>query len=151
LAATVVAQLQASDPQRTVVFDADEDLVVDGDRELLKIVLGNLLGNAWKFTSKRAAARIELRRTELLGVAVFSVRDDGAGFDMKHVGTLFTPFRRLHPATEYEGTGVGLATVERIVRRHGGRVWAEAAPDAGAAVHFTLEPEPPLAPRASAG
>ena len=100
----------------------------------MRIVLENLLGNAWKFTSKVAHPTISF------GVAdgAYFVRDNGAGFDMKYASTLFAPFQRLHTDKEFSGTGIGLATVSRIIQRHGGRIWAEAEPDAGATFHFTL-------------
>jgi len=107
---------------------------------MLSIVVENLLGNAWKYTGSRTEATIELGCRERDGEAVYFVRDDGAGFDMKYAGKLFEPFQRLHGVSEFEGTGIGLATVERIVRRHGGRVWAESAVDRGATFFFTLAP-----------
>jgi len=100
--------------------------------------LENLLGNAWKFTSKSSAARIELGCELGSGSNVYYVRDNGAGFDMARVDTLFTPFRRLHAASDFEGTGIGLATVQRIVRRHDGQIWAEGAEHQGATFRFTL-------------
>jgi len=106
-------------------------------------VLDNLLGNAWKFTSKQPAARIEVGRGEAGDAITYHVRDNGAGFDMALADKLFAPFKRLHIASEFAGTGVGLATVQRIVRRHGGRIWAESAPSRGATFHFTLPPAAP--------
>ena len=101
-------------------------------------MLENLLGNAWKFTSKQPAATIEVGKEMRGGETVFFVRDNGAGFSMEHATKLFAPFQRLHAADEFEGTGVGLATVKRVVTRHGGRVWAEAEPGQGATFFFTL-------------
>lgn len=98
----------------------------------------NLIGNAWKYTGKATSARIEFGRRDERGETVFFVRDNGAGFDMRYVGKLFQPFQRLHRSEEFEGTGVGLVTVARIVHRHGGRVWAEAAVGNGASFYFTL-------------
>jgi signal transduction histidine kinase len=115
-----------------------EGAKVRGDPTLLRAVLENLLGNAWKFTGKREDARIEFSVETSHGSPVYSVRDNGAGFDMKDAGKLFGPFQRLHRADEFPGTGIGLATVQRIVRRHGGQVCAESAVGRGTAIHFTL-------------
>ena len=112
-----------------------------GDPGLLGSVLENLLGNAWKFTSKRQEAHIELGVTEQEGAKAFFVRDNGAGFDMLYAERLFGVFQRLHHATEFAGTGVGLATVQRIVKRHGGRIWAQGGIDRGAIFYFTLADE----------
>lgn len=112
----------------------------DADPGLLRQVFVNLIGNAVKYTRRQLQPRIEIAARDEGGHTVFSVRDNGAGFDMRHADKLFAPFQRLHAASEFEGSGVGLAIVERIVRRHGGRVWAEAAPDVGATFHFTLDP-----------
>jgi light-regulated signal transduction histidine kinase (bacteriophytochrome) len=101
-------------------------------------VLNNLLGNAWKFTSKRAEAQISFDREQRNGETTYFIRDNGAGFDMAYIGKLFGAFQRLHTAGEFEGTGIGLATVKRIVYRHGGRVWAEGAVNEGATFYFTL-------------
>jgi light-regulated signal transduction histidine kinase (bacteriophytochrome) len=105
---------------------------------LIRVALEKLLNNAWKFTSKRASALIEFGQTEVNGVPAFFVRDDGAGFDPVYAHQLFGPFQRLHGITEFAGTGIGLATVQRIVHRHGGRIWAESAVDCGATFYFTL-------------
>jgi signal transduction histidine kinase len=113
-------------------------LRVDADAGLVRIALENLLGNAWKFTSKASEARIEFGMTRIEGVPVYRVKDNGAGFDMTHAEALFRPFRRLHREAEFPGTGIGLATVRRVVERHGGRVWAEASLGAGATFSFTL-------------
>ena len=130
----IAAELQQSDPARRVTWKIEPGLVVCGDRTLLRVLLDNLLGNAWKFTSRRETAVIELGRD----AEGFFVRDNGAGFDMRYTEQLFGLFQRLHSADEFEGTGIGLATVQRIVHRHGGRVWAEAAVDRGATIHFTI-------------
>jgi signal transduction histidine kinase len=123
-------------PGREVDIRVAEGLVADADPRLLRVVLENLLANAWKFTSKRADARIELDREERGGETIFVVLDNGAGFDTAQAGKLFVPFQRLHTEREFEGAGVGLATVARIVARHGGRVWAESGQ--GATFRFTL-------------
>jgi signal transduction histidine kinase len=143
LGAAVVADLRAQDPARQVSIDIEAGLVVAGDPRLLQVLLANLLGNAWKFTSRTDDARIEMRR--LSGdVPGFFVRDNGAGFDMAYTQHLFAPFQRLHRAKEFEGSGIGLATVQRIVFRHGGRLWADAAVGQGATFFFTLPNEAPI-------
>jgi light-regulated signal transduction histidine kinase (bacteriophytochrome) len=106
--------------------------------ELLKIVIGNLIDNAWKYTSRREDARIEFGETSRDGETVYFVRDNGVGFDMAYVGKLFQPFQRLHIEAEFPGAGIGLAIVQRIIHRHGAEVWAEAAVDQGATFYFTL-------------
>ena len=125
-------------PDRHVEWLIAPDLVADADHDLCKIALENLLGNAWKFTSRVAAARIEFGRLEHGVETVFFVRDNGAGFDMRYAGKLFGAFQRLHTTREFEGNGIGLTIVQRIVIRHGGRVWAEAKPGEGATLHFSL-------------
>jgi signal transduction histidine kinase len=149
LARTVAGELLARDPARDVVVEIAEGVLAQGDRNLLRVLLENLLSNAWKFTSKHARARIEFSVLEREGETVYCLRDDGAGFDMRHAGKLFTPFQRLHPASEFPGNGVGLATVQRIVRRHGGRVWAEGEPGKGAAFFFTIPDAPADTPDAA--
>ena len=126
LAQEVVSQLRASEPRRKVTINIAPDLKAIGDRHLLRAVLENLLGNAWKFTSKRRDAYIEIGAREGEKETVFFVRDNGSGFDMRYADKLFGVFQRLDTDREYAGTGVGLATVQRIVHKHGGRVWAEA-------------------------
>jgi light-regulated signal transduction histidine kinase (bacteriophytochrome) len=138
LAQTVTAELKKAQPERDVTFVSEEGLVANGDEALLRVVLENLLGNAWKFTGKQPQARIEFGAIQHNGLMAYMVRDNGAGFDMAYAGKLFTPFQRLHGVAEYEGTGIGLATVQRIVRRHGGSVWAEGAVGQGATFYFTL-------------
>jgi signal transduction histidine kinase len=115
-----------------------DGLVAQADARLITALFENLLGNAWKFSSKTAHARIEVTSEPHHGGVAFVVRDNGAGFNMDHAKKLFEPFQRLHSASEFPGTGIGLATVHRIVTRHRGRIWAQAAPDQGAAFHFTL-------------
>ena len=138
LARRIAGELEEAQPERRVDFAIAEGLTAEGDERLLRIVLENLLGNAWKFTSKHPQARIEFGATEQNGTRVFFVRDDGAGFDMSYAGKLFGPFQRLHAIDEFPGTGIGLATVQRIIHRHGGRVWAEGEVERGATIYFTL-------------
>jgi light-regulated signal transduction histidine kinase (bacteriophytochrome)/HAMP domain-containing protein len=134
----IAASLEQSQPERQVSFVVAPNLRAEGDSQLLRIVLDNLLRNAWKFTSKHPTGRIELGQTGTNGRSVFFVSDDGAGFDMAHSDLLFAPFQRLHRQSDFEGTGVGLATVQRIIHRHGGRLWAEGVVDKGATFFFTL-------------
>ncbi len=138
LAKTIGTELRQRDPQRHVEFIVPEGLVTSGDPQLLRVVLDNLLGNAWKFTSKQSQARIEFGSNATNGTQAFFVRDNGAGFDMAYASKLFGAFQRLHAMEEFAGTGIGLATVQRIINRHGGRVWAEAAVNQGATFYFTL-------------
>jgi len=119
-------------------FRIEPDLKVRGDSRLIEIALTNLFENAVKFTGPRAEAVIEFGATEHNGHPAYFVRDNGVGFEMKHAATLFGAFQRLHKASEFPGTGIGLATVKRVVHRHGGEVWAEAEPDLGATFGFTL-------------
>jgi light-regulated signal transduction histidine kinase (bacteriophytochrome) len=135
----VTAELQSTDTTgRNVVVSIDPELSTYGDKHLLRIMLRNLLGNAWKFTSKREHAKIAFGQSHQEGEACYFVRDNGAGFEMAYVDKLFNAFQRLHTTTEFEGTGIGLATVQRIVSRHGGRVWAKGTVDEEAAFYFTL-------------
>ena len=138
IARSVAAELQATDPARQVTWRIASRLPAQGDAALLRAALENLLGNAWKFTGRRPEACITVDLVLREGEPVFFVRDNGAGFDMQYAAKLFGPFQRLHAQEEFPGTGIGLATVQRIVHRHGGRVWAEGAVDAGATVYFTL-------------
>jgi PAS domain S-box-containing protein len=134
----VAARLHETEPLRDVDVVVDEGLVAFGDTNLLGVVMENLLGNAWKFTSQRPKARIEVGVTSKDGQLAYFIRDNGAGFDMTYASKLFGAFQRLHGATEFPGTGIGLATVHRIVRRHGGEVWAEGKVAHGATFFFTL-------------
>lgn len=138
LARAVATELLALEPGRRADLRIAEGMVARGDSHLLRIVLENLIGNALKFSSTRPDAVIEFGVETLGGERVYFVKDNGVGFDMAYVGKLFTPFQRLHSATEFPGTGIGLSLVHRIVRRHGGRVWAESSVGGGAAFFFTL-------------
>jgi signal transduction histidine kinase len=138
LAGEVAAELRARDPSRQAEMTIEPAMQALGDERLLRIALENLLGNAWKFTRGRERARIELCSERGGGGVVYVVRDDGAGFDMQYAGQLFGAFQRLHSSADFEGTGIGLATVARIVHLHGGRIWAEAGVGQGATFRFTL-------------
>jgi signal transduction histidine kinase len=134
----LAAELQGRDPERTVDFRIAPDVHAWGDPTLLRAVLENLLENSWKFTRKHAAARIEFGQVKTGDGPVYFLRDDGAGFDIRDAARLFSPFQRLHKESDFDGTGVGLATVDRIIRRHGGRIWAEGEIERGAVFYFTL-------------
>jgi signal transduction histidine kinase len=138
IAQDIVAELQRTTPERPVACAIAPGLQARGDARLLRVVLDNLLRNSWKYTAKQPAPRVEFASVEVNGGRAFMVRDNGAGFDMKYADKLFGVFQRLHSAAEFEGTGVGLATVMRIITRHGGRIWAEGAVDQGATFYFTL-------------
>ena len=138
LALSVIADLKQRNGRKGVIVKIEEGLVTRGDKRLLRCVLTNLLGNAWKFTSKQKNPEILFGSEEKNGEVFYFVRDNGAGFDMAYVKKLFGVFQRLHTAGEFEGTGIGLATVQRIINRHGGRVWAEGSVNAGATFCFTL-------------
>ncbi len=138
LAETVVASHRAGEPARTVEVTIQPGLIAHADPALARTLLENLIGNAWKFTSHTPRARVELGVEAAEGEPVFFVRDNGAGFDTAYAGKLFQAFQRLHSQTDFAGTGIGLATVQRIVRRHGGRVWAMGAVGQGATFYFTL-------------
>jgi signal transduction histidine kinase len=143
LARAVSEQLQAQSPGRTVRFTLQEELVDQGDPQLLRSVLEHLLGNAWKFTRERPVAEIAFGAKQEQGVRTYFVKDNGAGFEMAYQHKLFGVFQRLHSQAEFEGNGVGLAIAQRIIRRHGGRIWGEGQPGQGACFFFTLN-EPPL-------
>ena len=138
LARAAMARLHAAEPQREYDLNVAEHLIARGDAGLLEIAFGNLIGNAWKFTRSRARARIDVGMNEMDTEIVYFVRDNGVGFDMTYASKLFAPFQRLHGSAEFEGTGIGLAIVSRIIRRHGGRIWAEAVVGQGATFYFTL-------------
>lgn len=138
IAREIAKRLADEDPQRAVTFEIADALALYGDEGLIRIVLENLLGNAWKFTGRLAAATIAFGETDVHGTRSFFVRDNGAGFDMKYASKLFTPFQRLHSQHQFEGTGIGLATVKRIIERHHGEIRIESAVDAGTTVFFTV-------------
>ena len=138
LATLILSRLQESEPARKVEVKVRPAVVVSGDGQLLRIALENLLENSWKFTSQQPEARIEFGVTQASGEPTYFVRDNGAGFDMTYADRLFGPFQRLHPQNEFAGSGIGLATVQRIIHRHGGQVWAEGLVGQGATFQFTL-------------
>lgn len=139
LAAGILYRLQLEDKDRISDVVVEPDLVVEGDPAMLRVVMENLLGNAWKYSARKPETRIEIgRAANCDGTVVFFVRDQGAGFDMKHADKLFLPFERLHRQDQFSGTGVGLATVQRILHRHGGRIWAQSAVGRGATFYFTV-------------
>jgi two-component system sensor histidine kinase/response regulator len=138
LAQLILTRLQESEPARKVEVKIRPGVVVTGDGQLLRIALENLCENAWKFTSKQAESRIEFGVTQASGEPTYFVRDNGAGFNMTYVDRLFGPFQRLHAHGDFPGSGIGLATVQRIIHRHGGRVWAEGLVGQGATFQFTL-------------
>jgi light-regulated signal transduction histidine kinase (bacteriophytochrome) len=138
LAHSITADLQKTEPERRVDITIDENLTATGDGHLLRIALENLLGNAWKFTGKCAQPKIHFGVAQNNGTPTYYIGDNGAGFDMAYMSKLFGPFQRLHSMTEFKGTGIGLATVQRIIHRHGGQVWAEAQVGKGATFYFTL-------------
>jgi PAS domain S-box-containing protein len=142
LAREVVMELKDSEPDREVDVVIPDGLIAQGDSHLIRLVLQNLLGNAWKFTVHKPDAVIRLFHDDCDGVDVFTVQDNGAGFDMRYAHKLFDPFQRLHSASEFEGTGIGLALVHRIVTRHGGQICAAGRPGQGATFRFSLTPAP---------
>lgn len=151
LAAAIVEDLRSAEPARAVETRVQAPLPVQGDRRLLRIALENLVGNAWKFTGRRDDALIEVGQCgQRDGLPLYFVRDNGAGFDMANAGRLFGAFQRLHGQDEFTGHGVGLATVSRIVRLHGGEIWADARPGVGATFYFTLGRVAPAAELAQA-
>jgi light-regulated signal transduction histidine kinase (bacteriophytochrome) len=138
MATLAASELQLSQPERHVTFSIAEGVSAYGDSELLRVVLQNLIGNAWKYTGKKDPVLVEFGVTEVAGERAFFVRDNGIGFDMSKADKLFAPFQRLHNKNEFEGHGIGLATVQRIILRHDGRIWAEGEPGKGATFYFTL-------------
>ncbi|HEX3875568.1 MAG TPA: response regulator [Bryobacteraceae bacterium] len=141
IARSLAAELGAREPSRSVEFIVADNVHAFGDADLLRAALQNLLENSWKFTRKHARARIEFGAKTTEHGHTYFLQDDGAGFEMAKASRLFSPFQRLHRDSEFEGTGIGLATVERIIRRHGGRIWAESEIEHGAAFYFTLSQE----------
>ena len=138
MARQVVAELKQREPQRTVEIVIANSAIVNGDAHLLRVALDNLIGNAWKYSSNKSPSRIEFGAWSSEREMVYYVRDNGAGFDPRSAQRLFQPFQRLHPISEFPGTGIGLATVQRIIQKHGGRIWAEGVVDVGATFSFTL-------------
>lgn len=138
IARSIAGELQSAQPARRAEFRIEEGLQAVADSGLLRIALENLFGNAWKFSSKRESVRIEFGRTDNGQGPAYFVRDNGAGFDPAYAGRLFGAFQRLHASADFPGTGVGLATVQRIIQRHGGQIWAESAVEKGATFYFTL-------------
>jgi light-regulated signal transduction histidine kinase (bacteriophytochrome) len=138
LVRAAVAELSVADPSRRVDLVAPAAVEAHADPRLVRVVVDNLVGNAWKFTSKVASARIELGVDAQGGTPTYYVRDNGAGFDPAYARKLFAPFQRMHTVHDFPGTGIGLATVQRVIHRHGGRIWADAAPGQGATFYFTL-------------
>jgi PAS domain S-box-containing protein len=138
LATDIMLKLKSSEPGRKTEINIAPGMLALGDRDLINLALENLLGNAWKFTGKNGLTRVEMGITESRGKQAFFIRDNGAGFDMNYADRLFLPFQRLHRVTDFPGNGIGLATVQRVIRRHGGEVWAEGKVDEGATFYFTL-------------
>jgi light-regulated signal transduction histidine kinase (bacteriophytochrome) len=139
LVKSITAQLKETQPEREASFFIEEGLIAKGDPRLLRVGLENLLGNAWKFTSKRKRAKIEFGAGKTIGdEPAYFIRDNGCGFDMSGVDKLFEPFHRFHSDEDFSGTGIGLATVHRIITKHGGRIWAESGVGKGATFYFTL-------------
>jgi PAS domain S-box-containing protein len=142
-ASEIIAWLRSAEPGRRAEVVIADALVTTGDSHLIRLALENLLSNAWKFTSKCEHAMIRVGAVDQPGGRVFFIRDNGAGFDMRYAGKLFDPFQRLHPAAEFEGSGIGLAIVHRILSRHGGRIWAESKPGEGSTFFFTFASDGP--------
>lgn len=138
LARSILEGLKYTQPDRQAVLKIDSNITVTGDLALLRVALNNLLENAWKYTGKCAQTRIEFGSLNQNGQEVYFIRDNGVGFDMQYKDKLFQPFQRLHTSKEYPGTGIGLATVQRVIQRHGGRIWAESELGKGTTFYFTL-------------
>ena len=139
MARKLLEEWSTRQPERQVTVTVENGLQAHGDERLVRVVMENLLANAWKFTGQKAQADISVgQQSSPAGVPVFFIKDNGAGFDMAYADKLFQPFQRLHSVSEFSGTGIGLATVSRVIRRHGGHIWAESAPARGATFFFTL-------------
>jgi PAS domain S-box-containing protein len=143
LSRDIIADLRLNDPLRNIKIKVAEDMYANADENLLRVVLENLLGNAWKFTSRQQVAKITLDKVFIGEETIFYIKDNGVGLNMKYANKLFGPFQRLHSYEEFPGTGVGLATVQRIIQRHGGRIWVESEPEKGATFYFTLGEQTP--------
>lgn len=139
LALSIANSLKQSNTERLVKFSIQENITVHGDAGLLRIALENLIGNAWKYSGKVQEALIEFGHAELYGMEAYFVRDNGVGFDSSAASNMFMPFKRFHSASEFPGTGIGLSIVHRIIRRHGGRIWAESSVGNGATFYFTIK------------
>jgi light-regulated signal transduction histidine kinase (bacteriophytochrome) len=139
ISSDVIDELKSNSPERVIDIQIQPGMVVQGDERLLKTMMENLLGNAWKFTSHSREPRIEIGNQKDDGHVQYYVRDNGAGFEQEYAYKLFEPFQRLHSSNEFSGSGIGLATVNRITRRHGGRIWAHGEPGKGAVFYFTLD------------
>ena len=139
LAQSIYVELKTTQPERQAEFIVAPEVFVNGDRQLLQILMQNLLDNAWKFTNKCSHSRLEFGGNQQEGKSVYFIKDNGAGFDMKYADGLFQPFRRLHNTEEYAGTGIGLAIVQRVIQRHGGRIWADSQTGKGTTFYFTLD------------
>lgn len=143
IAHTFLDEWQGRQPERQVAVHIEKNLMTNVDVRLVRVIMQNLLDNAWKFTSHLPPGEVEIHLGQNLdagGLPVFFVKDNGAGFDMAYADKLFDPFQRLHATSEFSGTGIGLATVSRAIKRHGGRIWAESAPGCGSTFFFTLPP-----------
>ncbi len=138
IAQDIMRELQEGEPDRSVKVSIAPDLLADGDQQLLRVMLANLLGNAWKYSSKQTQASIEFGAITGNNGTIYFVRDNGIGFDIQYVDKVFGLFHRLHGVDEFPGAGIGLATVNRIIHRHGGKIWAESKPGKGATFYFTL-------------
>ena len=138
MARTILHELQEIEPERLVEIIIQDKVLANGDSQLLRVLLQNLLGNAWKFTGKKQRGIIEFGVIKDMGQSIYFIRDNGAGFDMNYANKLFVPFQRLHSVGEFSGNGVGLAIAQRIINRHGGRIWAESELDNGSTFYFTL-------------